>query len=165
MPTNTSHLIHLTPPNYSQKKQTFQKQKKCPFIRVEEGRLWDPSKTLRTISRLGGGGDVGGVLGIQSALTDVLYIACHFILEKYWGVAKLRPGRYSNPSPATLPLLGRWGLKSHLRACSQYSSHPVLLIKTTSPRPLLRTDHSSRYPHTAAPGAASPRRNMSRHRA
>lgn len=39
---------------------------------------------------------------VQSALTDVLYIACHFILQEYWGVAKLKPGRYSNPSPAPL---------------------------------------------------------------
>lgn len=35
---------------------------------------------------------------MQSALTDVLYIACHFILWEYWGVAELKPGRYSNPS-------------------------------------------------------------------
>lgn len=36
---------------------------------------------------------------VQSAQTDVLYIACHSILQEYWGVAKLKPGRYSNPSP------------------------------------------------------------------
>lgn len=35
---------------------------------------------------------------VQSALTDVLYIACHSILQEYWGVAELKPGRYSNPS-------------------------------------------------------------------
>lgn len=36
---------------------------------------------------------------VQSAQTDVLYIACHSILWEYWGVAELKPGRYSNPSP------------------------------------------------------------------
>lgn len=30
---------------------------------------------------------------MQPALTDALYIACHFILHEYWGVAKLKPGR------------------------------------------------------------------------
>lgn len=39
------------------------------------------------------GPDRGKVSVVQSALTDVLYIACHFILQEYWGVAKLKPGR------------------------------------------------------------------------
>lgn len=91
------------------------------------------------------------VSAVQSALTDVLYIACHFILREYWGVAKLKPGRHSNPSPALLTSVGGWGLKSHLEACSQYFSHPVSFIKGTSPRPLSRTDHSSIVVHTPLP--------------
>jgi len=57
------------------------------------------SQTLRPISSGDGGGDGGG-LRMQSALTDALYIACHFISQKYWGVAKLKCGRYGNPSLA-----------------------------------------------------------------
>lgn len=30
---------------------------------------------------------------MQPALTDALYIACHFILGEYWGVARLKPAR------------------------------------------------------------------------
>lgn len=55
--------------------------------------------------RVGGVVVVGGS-AVQSALTDVLYITCHFIPLEYWGVAKLKPARYSNPSPA--PLQQRW---------------------------------------------------------
>ena len=47
----------------------------------------------------------GKVPVVQSALTDALYIACHFIPLEYWGVARLKPGRYSNPSPELLPAL------------------------------------------------------------
>lgn len=65
------------------------------------------------------------VSAVQSALTDVLYIACHFILLEYWGVAKLKPRRYSNPSSVPLPGLVGGGLKSHLEACNHYSSHPA----------------------------------------
>ena len=54
----------------------------------------------------------GAVSAVQSALTDVLYITCHFIPLEYWGVAKLKPARYSNPSPAQLRRRrwwsGRW---------------------------------------------------------
>lgn len=56
----------------------------------------------------GAGVGGGGGSAMQSALTDVLYIACHFILQEYWGVAKLKPGRYSNPSPAHIGV-GGWG--------------------------------------------------------
>lgn len=41
-------------------------------------------------------------------------------------------------------------MKSHLGACSQYSSHPMPFIKGTSPRPLSRTDQSSSHAHAAA---------------
>lgn len=71
----------------------------------------------------------GKVSAVHSALTDVLYIACHFIPQEYWGVARLKPGRYSNPSPAQFTSIGGWGLKSHLEACSQYSRHPTRLKK------------------------------------
>lgn len=66
-----------------------------------------------------GGGSAGGECSaMQSALTDVLYIACHFILQEYWGVAKLKPGRYSNPSPAHIGVggWGGWNLISELVA-------------------------------------------------
>lgn len=79
--------------------------------RKERG-LWEPAKHSGLISsskkergREEGGGGEKKVSAVQSALTDVLYIACHFILQEYWGVAKLKPGRYSNPSPALLPAL------------------------------------------------------------
>lgn len=74
------------------------------FIRVKEGGLWESAKHSGLISRSKKEGR-GGASAVQSALTDVLYIACHFILQEYWGVAKLKPGRYSNPSPAMLPAL------------------------------------------------------------
>lgn len=125
------------------------KEKEC-FIGLKEGGHWEPAKHS---GRWG-----GGVSAVQSALTDVLYIACHFILQEYWGVAKLKPGRYSNPSPAHIGV-GGWGLKSHLEACSQYSSYPVLFMKGTSPRPLSRTDQSSGRPHATAPRPGSQHRN------
>lgn len=103
---------------------------------------------------LGGWGDCA----TQSALTDVLYIACYFILQEYWGVAKLKPGRYSNPSPAHISV-GGWGLKSHLEVCSQYSSHPMLFMKGTSSRPLSRTHQSFSCLHATAPRPESPHRN------
>ena len=30
---------------------------------------------------------------VQSALTDGLYIACHFSPQEYWGSAEFSPGR------------------------------------------------------------------------
>lgn len=98
---------------------------------------------------------------MQSALTDVLYIACYFILQEYWGVAKLKPGRYSNPSPAHISV-GGWGLKSHLEVCSQYSSHPMLFMKGSSSRPLSRTHQSFSLLHATAPRPESPHRNTNR---
>ena len=77
----------------------------------KEGGLWEPAKHSGLISSSKKERERGGrrgekkVSAVQSALTDVLYIACHFILQEYWGVAKLKPGRYSNPSPALLPAL------------------------------------------------------------
>lgn len=68
------------------------KERAC-FIRVKGRRTLRASQTFRGEK----------VSAVQSALTDVLYITCHFILQEYWGVAKLKPGRYSNPSSVPLP--------------------------------------------------------------
>lgn len=56
--------------------------------------LWGLAKNTGLLSR-----QKKKVSLVRSSQTDVLYIACHSILQEYWGVAELKPGSYSNPSP------------------------------------------------------------------
>lgn len=105
--------------------KTGKRQELIYFI-SQSGRTMIASQSFTTdLQRWSSGsGGAGRGSGVQSPLTDVFYIFCHFILQKYWGVAELKCGRYHNPSPGELTGAGGRGLKSHLEPCHWYPSHP-----------------------------------------